>query len=504
MSRKTIDTLWDRKTRNDINDNFEELYKDVESGVQLKDIGPEDVTFFRKSNKNLFDGIYSQELSYYTAFGEYGYIAVTSSPNRHLMYMEIENGETYTITKMPGGNRFNVMFTNDKPNTESRAYLIKEVHQGEFDSSQKSYTFTNDINAKYLIVQTNIGVPKPPKMQVEKGEKFTGYEPGSYIPNDYLEDEEKKQNHRFNFPINLNLLYRKNGNIQNYIENPGTLSVSDYHDMFDSLISEHNEIASRTKLGDVTGDFPIYKYEIKPPDYWVEYTNDSGGNDGRVSPLPKIVVTTGIHGHERSPSISAFYFFKELLENPDDKEIIEFLITNIHFVFMPLINPYGWTNDSYNNGNGYNLNRQFPPYQEKSSQPEAILVKDELDKNNDMDFFIDFHNMYFRDGYLSYTLTNTDLYKYGMNNIYKQLGNEWAKENPEMPQDRQQVWGYNSISNNGTVGNYVESQLGKSGTLLEVIRENKWVNDGEFGESIARLGLELLVNAILMSLRSEH
>ena len=473
--------------------------------VDFKDVTPEKTTFFKKSDKNLFNGNYYTNLTYsLLPEGSNGRVIYTSSDDRYVAILEIENGETYSLTKLEGGNRFNVMLINDIPFSSNPVPLEAPIWQGTFTPDKQTYTFTNDVNAKYVAIQTNLGEPNPPRLQIEKGSTPTPYEPGIYIPKQYIEPNDEKDlsvDYRFNFPVNLYSLYRKQNDIANYIEDPGELTVEEYHTMFNDLVSQHTEIAKRTKLGDVTGDFPLYLYEIKPPTYWVDYENDSGGTGGRPSPLPKITMTTGIHGHERSPSISAFYAFKELLENPEDNELIEFIKMNVHFECIALANPSGWTDGTYNNGNNVNLNRDFPPNREPE-QAEAILIKNHLDNAN-MDFFIDFHNMYFRDGYIGYTLSSSDVFKYSMNNVYRDLGRSWAKQYPEMPQEIDHIWGYNSIPNNGTVGNYVQTQLGIESALMEIIRSNNWLGGGSFSEPIARMGVELIVNAIASALRTK-
>ena len=472
--------------------------------VDFKDVTPEKTTFFKKSSKNLFNGSYLEGRTYFTSGNyEFGYIGTSSGDDRYMAILEIDDGETYSITKLEGGNRFNVMLIDVLP-VGVVAPLKAPIYQGTITPYKQTYTFTNDVNAKYVAIQTNLGEPNPPRLQIEKGSTPTPYEPGTFIPKQFIEPDNEKDtsiDYRFNFPANLHQLYRKQNDIADYIEAPGELTVEEYHSMFNNLISQHSEIAKRTKLGDVTGDFPLYLYEIKPPTYWVDYENDSGGTGGRPSPLPKITMTTGIHGHERSPSISAFYAFKELLENPEDNELIEFIKMNVHIECIALANPSGWTDGTYNNGNNVNLNREFPPNREPE-QPETILIKNHIDNAN-MDFFIDFHNMYFRDGYIGYTLSSSDVFKYSMNNVYRDLGRSWAKQYPEMPQEIDHIWGYNSIPNNGTVGNYVQTQLGIESALMEIIRSNNWLGGGSFSEPIARMGVELIVNAIASALRTK-
>ena len=477
----------------------------IEKDETEKIIKPLDTSFFKGDSGNLFDGMYYDNLTFVPNGGNgFDWVKLTSAEHRYSVIIQIEESETYTVTKFEGGNRFNIALINSIPTNNS--VIAVESHQGEIGSSAKQvYTFTNDIGAEYLWVQTNLGDANIPKIQIEKGSESTPYKSPPYIPVNYLDPSLKefliKRDYKFNLPMNLFELYKRENPIEDYIENPEELTVEEYHTMFGDVITQHSSIAKRTKLGDVTGDFPLYLYETTPPQYWVDYTNDSGGNGGRPVEPPTFIFTTGIHGHERSPSISAYYFFKDLLENPNGNELVDFIKMNVRIVCIPLANPSGWTDGTYENRNKINLNRQFPPFVDNPTEPEAILIKQVIDNAN-MDFFIDFHNMYFRDGYIGYTLTSSDVFKYSMNNIYRNLGRKWAKENPDMPQEIDHVWGYNSIPNVGTVGNYVQTQLGVESMLMEVIRNNTWLGGGAFSEPVARLGLEFMVNAILSALRT--
>src|SRR5699024_2234285 len=188
MARRVIDTFWDRKTRNDINDNFEELYEGMNGPISADRLPSIDGsmivpgsisaenTDFITTGKNLFNGKYLKGYSFFSNTGEHGSVGLSSNENSYIEVIKIEIGETYTVTKYIGGNRLNVMLTNEIPTPSKHALLIATVWQGEFDSTEQSYTFKNDVNAEYLIVQTNYGNTNLPKLQVEIGNQSTEYE----------------------------------------------------------------------------------------------------------------------------------------------------------------------------------------------------------------------------------------------------------------------------------------------------------------------------------------
>src|SRR5699024_2722342 len=83
------------------------------TGVSDGEVSPPKTTFFEKSSKNLFDGSYISNYTYVlpgnSGVGNLGGVGYSSNPNRKIAIIEIENEETYTVTKYQGGDRFNVM-----------------------------------------------------------------------------------------------------------------------------------------------------------------------------------------------------------------------------------------------------------------------------------------------------------------------------------------------------------------------------------------------------------
>lgn len=480
-----------------------EEYKVVFKGdLKMEDVKPSDTTFF--VTKNIFDGVFVPKLTYQTGISGFpnGNIGSTSNALRKCGIIPIEPNRKYKITKR-GGDRFNVMLVGDKPTTDNLPMGLLYKYQGAFGGELATHEFENTYGAKYLVVQTNFATEDIATLHVED----TSNE-GYYIPKDYIDPALKqvdaKKDAVFNFYTNINQLYRHYGTLEDFWESPTTLTVEDYHDRFNDLISGHTDIASRTKLGDVTGDFPLYKYEIKPPNYEAGFEADNGTGGGYEVKLPKVYFVTGIHGYERSTSLSAYYAFKEILENQTNSELLEFLKMNVHINIIALANPSGWTNDTYGNGNNINLNRQFPPNQEPT-QSEAILIKEEIERNLDMDFFIDFHNINsnLRKTWLGFSLTNNDMFIKTLSNMYRNLGREWQKEHSTFPQELTKRWAYNAQSNNGTVAHFTEIIHGIPSTLMEIPNEIEWVDGGKFGEPTVRLGVEYIINSLIGALRTK-
>lgn len=202
MAKKNIDTSWNRKTRNDINDNFDELYgmKDiVDKSSELVDkalrftnsdgivkpgsISPGQTTFVKPAGKNLFDGRYSYNYSIYSAPTGDGDVAfINHDPNdpRISVLIPIEENKTYTITKYAGGNRFRIALLGDLPNFyKERVWSLLQDGEGN-TSSRASYTFTNTYGARFVLVLVSVGNNEKPKIQLEEGNTSTDYEEPKY------------------------------------------------------------------------------------------------------------------------------------------------------------------------------------------------------------------------------------------------------------------------------------------------------------------------------------
>lgn len=119
--------------------------------------------------------------------------SVSVKENTFCGIVEIEEDETYTITKLLGGNRFVVALVDEKPTADNIPMNTLYVHRGESSEAFQSHTFTNTYGAKYLVFLTNYNFAGVPNVQVEKGDRYTGYEPfvKTVIPSPLLKKSNK-------------------------------------------------------------------------------------------------------------------------------------------------------------------------------------------------------------------------------------------------------------------------------------------------------------------------
>ncbi|MCG5104456.1 M14 family zinc carboxypeptidase [Oceanobacillus alkalisoli] len=133
---------------------------------------------------------------------------------------------------------------------------------------------------------------------------------------------------------------------------PAIINSDEYHTNFAQLISDHPDFLSRNLQGkDGTGQYDIFEYhagadEIEPP--------------GTLKPRPKIIITAGVHGYERTSPIALYYFIKDICENWQNDPVLEYFRWNVDIIFNPIVNPYGYNTTNRVNGNSVDINRNFP------------------------------------------------------------------------------------------------------------------------------------------------
>src|SRR5699024_5488082 len=110
--------------------------------------------------------------------------------------------------KRSGGDRFNIMMSDEIPNEQSPVIPLTFDYRGEQDGREQTFTVTNDDNAKYLFVQTNLNEREVPLLQIESGGSSTEYMPRYYLPKQYLDpkletENINKRDFNFNFYANF-------------------------------------------------------------------------------------------------------------------------------------------------------------------------------------------------------------------------------------------------------------------------------------------------------------
>lgn len=171
---------------------------------------------------------------------------------------------------------------------------------------------------------------------------------------------------------------------------------------FSGLASSYPDYVTETLLGkDASNTYDIYKYELElnPPI-----------DDAYVSVMekdkPVFIITSGLHGNEHDAVDEVYHFMKDLCENYMDSDYFDYLRNNVKFVIVPISNPWGYTNLTYNNSNDVNLNKNFEHgfnqvtggtgSQQNTganaySETETVLLKGVFDEYSDAIFHLECH-----------------------------------------------------------------------------------------------------------------
>lgn len=478
--------------------------------LKSNSIEPNRTTFFTKGSGNLFSGYSDGMIVYAPDNNELRLTENYSSYFGNTAIIEVKPNTDYGIAIDPSTS--NVVRIGSSANLVSFGEypvggLIENFHySGSAGTSIHEHSIKTGPNDKYLYVYTSNNNSRP-SLRVTEGKNAQNE---YVIPSQFLDlssidglDIQTTKNYKYNLPGDFTSIY-KQPEITDYISNPLSISPQSVHDMFISTVNNHSDIASYEKLGEDDFGYNLYKYESKPLEYYDVETdaNNSGNDDGNPLKNPKIVITAGLHGREKSASYALYYFFRELLDNPTNNPTLDAIKTNIHLILMPICSPSGFVDNSYSNRNGQNINRDFPPYG-NVTQAESKAMKKLIDDNIDMDYFIDFHNMFMRNGLIGYSLTDDEFFKYASLNMYKSVGRSWQKSESQFPQSMNHRFAYTSGSNVGTVGRYVKDVLGIPSSLLELARESEFLGGGDHGEPVSRIGVDILVNMITACIRNE-
>lgn len=146
------------------------------------------------------------------------------------------------------------------------------------------------------------------------------------------------------------------------------MSYEEIMGAWENLRQKYPNYITRTLLGkDTSGTLDMYRYDFKPEIVSLEASVQDGINKIYTKDdYPIVIMGACIHGAER-PCAKALLNFMELVADAKDYSILGWLRNNIHFVIIPLENPWGYKNDSRTNVNHVDINRNFEPLWEFGS-----------------------------------------------------------------------------------------------------------------------------------------
>ena len=144
------------------------------------------------------------------------------------------------------------------------------------------------------------------------------------------------------------------------------MSYEEIVESWDTLQKKYPDYISQTNLGkETSGILDMYRYDFIPEIVPLEASMQEGMNKIYTkNDYPIVIMGACIHGAER-PCAKALLNLMTLIADAKDYSILGWLKNNIHFVIIPLENPWGYKNNKRTNVNQVDLNRNFEPYWEK-------------------------------------------------------------------------------------------------------------------------------------------
>ena len=277
-------------------------------------------------------------------------------------------------------------------------------------------------------------------------------------------------------------------------------TASDVYDLFDALVTDHPDFVTKNTL--TSGNFTNYEYVFTIGDY--NSQNGRRSKDNEIA-KPVILITSGVHGYERSSVMSLYTFCKALCDN---KYSLSKIIESAVYKVIPVVCPWGYTNDSRINENGVNINRNFASSSwvltptgsdysgaEPGDQDETKVVQNWINANTDAAFVLDWHNSSYTDEIsclLGDTAENAMTFKkrylFGMNNIIPY----WMKQRNINPSN---IYAYTgTTTTGGTLKSYAQDK-----NLLAFTFETSWnvISTGKHSAFSIGTGAEAFGNMIL-------
>lgn len=133
---------------------------------------------------------------------------------------------------------------------------------------------------------------------------------------------------------------------------------------FDGLVTLDPVYVSKVKLGTTSGtvsrpefdydgeqySYDIWEYVFKPKNYAINLN---------YKKVPKIYMDAAMHGFEKGGTYGAYYFLKDLITKWEEVPVLSAIRQSAEIHVIPVSNPWGFDHNTYQNGQGININRNF-------------------------------------------------------------------------------------------------------------------------------------------------
>lgn len=334
---------------------YEEFYKKLDNSVEV------DISSANIPNNSIDSTkIKKNSLNYQTT----DYLKLSSN-----IFNKADIVEGYYLNgydQIIAGDAFAYSGYIDAPKSQSITFT--QINRVNFYDQNKKFLSTNKVNVSdvnTVSISSNIYYmrvvvekSRKDKAQINIGTELLPYEafyidfkqPKPEKEEIALENKDTLSKTKVNVPLEL-----YSAEVQPEKPELRTMKLNDMYTKYDELANLYPSYVTKSLIMNDEDGNPIYRYDFKPEDV----PNDE-------EEYVKILITTGTHGGEKVSIWSNYLMMKDLCENKNGSPIIENLRQNIHFVIIPIVNPYSFIQHSLKlepgrkNKNGVDILRNFP------------------------------------------------------------------------------------------------------------------------------------------------
>lgn len=505
--------------------------------IKLADnaVTPEKTTLFEVT-KNLWDGKYNDWFIY---------DFTNPDGTKEALINKNYNGTQYTsvVPVVPGlpytikiydkekSNAFTIATAATLPNFDSKGLFktgLPMHKQGIYTVPDRTWTVTIPQGHKYLYLLAANGQTPPSQIQIEQSASATDYVPhlmlkSAYLPRTLTSTDIQTEGRISNLEL-VKLDSRSLYDVPSLgaVNGSGAkrqiheLKTADMYALYDVDMSKYpSYIAKELFATEKTGK-PIYKYTYKPE-------SPFNSNNASEKPLPKIFITSGVHGSEKASWYCTYEMMHQIAENWKSSPILEYLRWNFEIVLIPMVNVYGIDNISdpvtFNgkiNANGVDINRNYPVGW-ASSEPgtigyggteplteiESKAIYDYLN-NNDIAFAIDYHNFSSQTKpVFSWSVVQDEKLVRMSMDYYKALSNKWKRDDSTFPQSDSEFFG--QVGNATAGGSYAPlvDDMDIPGGIFEICHTmHPKGTAGQYTDEVITLGTEAQLNYLYLACKS--
>lgn len=431
-------------------------------------------------------------------------------------FIAVDGEQEYTSTSDKGFNAWiHIVYYDANKNFISRVQTSNEA--------TGFLTITTPQLARFVRfnINLNTGLPSQRNRMFVKGDKVLSYTPArnefSITPTHTVlktigSEVKLSRADNFIFDYELNELFTTSATLGSHLNFNSSTSAQVYQ-MYDDLMTAHPNHITKQVLGDDVWGNPIALYRFKAPQ----------PTTSQHTKMPKVFLTTGVHGMEHVAVLTAYLMFEQMMNNWRSSNLLEVLRNNVEFLIIPVVNPSGYNKYTRKNDNGVDINRNFPDgFGWQSTDPasayyggaapldqlESQYIVRVFDENPDIDVMYDFHNfngvsaesnpnLIWIAGY-----TEGQYVEHMTQSLVRKLTNHWRDKFTWIPQSETWFAGFSNTTEGAMVKDYAVHSRGIPFTATFEVGGRWWIDPTgvPYDLNHKQSCLEALVNFITINL----